>query len=173
MLSPPISTSSDTSLRSSSPCQDAQCDLSSAQCLLITYLVSSGFADVIGAALGASYGLLPTRLFTPLGNVGKVESANDLFNEAEERRSEDLDRFDELRSEGFGSTEDPEFLDILSLWLKLIEFAQDVLRRMDISGGGSQRQMSESFQKHTKQVRKKLEEAIRWVYHCSKDGRRA
>ncbi|GAA5892152.1 hypothetical protein JCM6882_005711 [Rhodosporidiobolus microsporus] len=111
------------------------------------YLLDSDFAEVLGAGLGALYGLLPGKLVvrtssasgdaTPrdgeaamaggmvLGGMGALHSEEDA--EALERKKEEEE--DRLRAEGYGLTGTGEFREGLDGFLKLVEFTQDILRR--------------------------------------------
>ncbi|BGP44538.1 hypothetical protein JCM10450v2_000352 [Rhodotorula kratochvilovae] len=110
------------------------------------YLLDSDFADVLGAGLGALYGLLPTKLVVRaeaaapglsapgeaqmtggmvLGGMGALHDEADA--EAVERRREEEEL--RLRAEGYGLTGTAEFREGLDGFLKLVEFTQDVLRR--------------------------------------------
>ncbi|GAA5846957.1 hypothetical protein JCM3766R1_004028 [Sporobolomyces carnicolor] len=113
------------------------------------YLLDSDFAEVLGAGLGALYGLLPSKLVVRkastggqagevvdgvvsknaggmqlggMGPLGEEEDAEDL----ERKREEEEDR---LRSLGVGLSGTPEVRDGLDSFLNLVEFAQDVLTR--------------------------------------------
>ena len=111
------------------------------------YLLDSDFADVLGAGLGALYGLLPTKLVVRvdttaasgtaageaqvtggmvLGGMGALHGDEADAEAAERRREDDEAR---LRAEGYGVTGTAEFRDALDGFLKLVEFTRDVLRR--------------------------------------------
>ncbi|GAA5941303.1 hypothetical protein JCM3775_001536 [Rhodotorula graminis] len=111
------------------------------------YLLDSDFADVLGAGLGALYGLLPTKLVVRadatatsgtapgeaqvtggmvLGGMGALHGDEADAEAAERRREDDEAR---LRAEGYGVTGTAEFRDGLDGFLKLVEFTRDVLRR--------------------------------------------
>ncbi|GAA6056768.1 hypothetical protein JCM3770_006123 [Rhodotorula araucariae] len=110
------------------------------------YLLDSDFADVLGAGLGALYGLLPTKLVVRaeaatavsavadesqraggmvLGGMGPLHDEADAEAVVRQREEEEL----RLRAEGYGLTGTAEFREGLDGFLKLVEFAQDVLRR--------------------------------------------
>lgn len=111
------------------------------------YLLDSDFADVLGAGLGALYGLLPTKLVVRadsaaasgtatgdaqvaggmvLGGMGALHDDEAGAEAAERRREEEELR---LRGEGYGITGTAEFREGLDGFLKLVEFTRDVLRR--------------------------------------------
>jgi hypothetical protein len=96
---------------------------------LAEYLLDSDFAEVLGAGLGALYGLLPSKLVVRAPGqedghggmvLGGMGDASDAPSESE------LDRMDAL---GIGDSSLREFADALALLLKLVAFTQDVLRR--------------------------------------------
>ncbi|PLW43593.1 hypothetical protein PCANC_10513 [Puccinia coronata f. sp. avenae] len=110
------------------------------------WVLDSDFADVLGASLGAAYGLLPSKLvITPrdpssedstgrmvLGGMGihftegLAESAQSIQEkEREERRQRLLI--------GLGVSGSAEFRGQIDLFLKMIEFAQDVMRNVNPS----------------------------------------
>jgi len=110
------------------------------------WVLDSDFADVLGASLGAAYGLLPSKLvITPrdpssedstgrmvLGGMGihfsegMAESAQAIQEkEREERRQRLLI--------GLGVSGSAEFRTQIDLFLKMIEFAQDVMRNVNPS----------------------------------------
>ncbi|EFP80132.1 uncharacterized protein PGTG_05357 [Puccinia graminis f. sp. tritici CRL 75-36-700-3] len=110
------------------------------------WVLDSDFADVLGASLGAAYGLLPSKLvITPrdpssedstgrmvLGGMGihfsegSAESAQAIQEkEREERRQRLLI--------GLGVSGSAEFRTQIDLFLKMIEFAQDVMRNVSPS----------------------------------------
>ncbi|GAA6020187.1 hypothetical protein JCM10207_004361 [Rhodosporidiobolus poonsookiae] len=110
------------------------------------YLLDSDFAEVLGAGLGALYGLLPGKLVvrkgeaageaTPqdgatagggmvLGGMGALHSEEDA--DELERKKEDEEM--RLMSEGYGLSDTGEFKQGLDGFLKLVEFTQDILRR--------------------------------------------
>lgn len=117
------------------------------------YLLDSDFADVLGAGVGALYGLLPGKLVvrttetraTPdkakswddpvvtenagamvLGGLGALGDDED--GEEAERKMEEEDA--RLQSLGVGISTSLEFKEALESWLKLVEFVQEVLKRM-------------------------------------------
>ncbi|GAA5837408.1 hypothetical protein JCM9279_005675 [Rhodotorula babjevae] len=111
------------------------------------YLLDSDFADVLGAGLGALYGLLPTKLVVRadataasgsapgeaqatggmvLGGMGALHGDGADAEAAERRREDDETR---LCAEGYGVTGTAEFREGLDGFLKLVEFTRDVLRR--------------------------------------------
>ncbi|GAA5950938.1 hypothetical protein JCM3765_004634 [Sporobolomyces pararoseus] len=113
------------------------------------YLLDSDFAEVLGAGLGALYGLLPTKLVVrsaanggqagemvdgmlsknaggmQLGGMGALGEEEDA-EELERKREEEEDR---LRSMGVGLSGTSEVRDGLDGFLKLVEFTQEVLKR--------------------------------------------
>ncbi|GAA6022482.1 hypothetical protein JCM11491_001692 [Sporobolomyces phaffii] len=113
------------------------------------YLLDSDFAQVLGAGLGALYGLLPTKLVVrpskgggqagevvdgvvsksaggmQLGGMGALGEEEDA-EEIERKREEEEDR---LKSMGVGLSGTTEVRDGLDALLKLVEFTQDVLNR--------------------------------------------
>ncbi|GAA5997296.1 hypothetical protein JCM5350_000984 [Sporobolomyces pararoseus] len=113
------------------------------------YLLDSDFAEVLGAGLGALYGLLPTKLVVrsaanggqtgevvdgvvsksaggmQLGGMGALGEEEDA-EELERKREEEEAR---LRSMGVGLSGTSEVRDGLDGFLKLVEFTQEVLKR--------------------------------------------
>ncbi|ORY73434.1 Retinoic acid induced 16-like protein-domain-containing protein [Leucosporidium creatinivorum] len=123
------------------------------------YLLDSDFADVLGAGLGALYGLLPTKLVVRaagatssskeppswddpimsegsggmvLGGMGALGEEED----AEEVQRKQEDEEMRLRSLGVGISGTDDFREGLDGWLKLVEFTQEVLRRGLVVGEG-------------------------------------
>lgn len=123
------------------------------------YLLDSDFADVLGAGLGALYGLLPTKLVLRapgatsssnkptswddpivsegsggmvLGGMGALGEEED----AEEVQRQQEDEEMRLRSLGVGISGSDEFREGVDGWLKLVEFTQEVLRRGLVVGEG-------------------------------------
>lgn len=110
------------------------------------WILDSDFADVLGAGLGAAYGLLPSKLIiTPrraldsgqasggmvLGDMGTHLTDDDIGQNKEEREREQ--RRERLWV-GLGVSGSEEFRAQMDLFLKLIEFTQDVLRNTSSSG---------------------------------------
>ncbi|GAA5856254.1 hypothetical protein JCM8547_000839 [Rhodosporidiobolus lusitaniae] len=115
------------------------------------FLLDSDFAEVLGAGLGALYGLLPRKLAVRtgaaagegaaaggagqdgelvsggmvLGGMGALHAEEDA--EALERKREEEEM--RLRAEGYGISGTEEFREGLDGFLKLVEFTQDILRR--------------------------------------------
>lgn len=113
------------------------------------YLLDSDFAEVLGAGLGALYGLLPGKLLVRpaggapsagawdddsveqgpggmvLGGMGALEDEDD----PEETRRKTEEEEDRLLALGVGLSDSADFRDGLDGWLKLVEFTQDVLER--------------------------------------------
>ncbi|GAA5972648.1 hypothetical protein JCM11641_002954 [Rhodosporidiobolus odoratus] len=115
------------------------------------YLLDSDFAEVLGAGLGALYGLLPSKLVvrtgaattdcvaTPqdgvgieggmvLGGMGPLQLEEGDADEAKRRKEEEERR---LRSEGYGISGTGDFREGLDGFLKLVEFTQEILRRSE------------------------------------------
>lgn len=113
------------------------------------YLLDSDFAEVLGAGIGALYGLLPTKLVVRtakdggqqasevmdgdelktggmqlggMGALGEDENAEEL----ERKREEEEDR---LKSMGVGLSGTSELREGMDGFLKLVEFTQEVLKR--------------------------------------------
>ncbi|EGG08970.1 uncharacterized protein MELLADRAFT_115875 [Melampsora larici-populina 98AG31] len=104
------------------------------------WILDSDFADVLGAGLGAAYGLLPSRLvITPrnpldhdgsggmvLGGMGTHLSDDATDPQTAEEREREQRRTRLLVGLGVSGSE--EFRTQMDLFMKLIEFTQDVLR---------------------------------------------
>lgn len=113
------------------------------------YLLDSDFAEVLGAGIGALYGLLPSKLVLRttsdggqqasevmdgvaaktggmqlggMGALGEDENAEEL----ERKREEEEDR---LKSMGVGLSGTNEMREGMDGFLKLVEFTQEVLKR--------------------------------------------
>ena len=99
---------------------------------LAEYLLDSDFADVLGAGMGALYGLLPSKvvlgsaLGTEEGMAGGMVLGGMYADQVTIPKTEEENR---MRSLGLESTDSPDFKASLDLFLKLVEFTQDVLRR--------------------------------------------
>jgi len=131
------------------------------------HLLDSDFAEVLGAGLGALYGLLPNKLVVRgldasapptgwtdggsgmLGGGGMVLGGMGALGEnadQEELEQQREDEEDKLRSLGYGITGTDEFRDSIDGWLTLVEFTQEVLMRCKVaedvlgSGGGEEDQ---------------------------------
>ena len=119
--------------------------------ILATYLASSDLADVLGAGLGALYGLLPAKLHIParpdaaVSGLSKPESempsanagdASDVFDAATQDALDDEERLHSLRDDGYAILGDADFAEQLKGWSKLVEFGQDVVRRAQSSVDG-------------------------------------
>lgn len=112
------------------------------------HLLDSDFAEVLGAGLGALYGLLPSKLAVRsadasaapagsadgladmgggmvLGGLGPLGDSVDAEELARQREDEE----DRLRSLGYGISGTDNFRDALDGWLTLVEFTQEVLGR--------------------------------------------
>ncbi|GAA5889919.1 hypothetical protein JCM5296_003649 [Sporobolomyces johnsonii] len=114
------------------------------------YLLDSDFAEVLGAGLGALYGLLPSKLVIRTG-AGAASTANDEWDAVvaepaggmvlggmgalgEEEDAEEMERKREeeelrLRAMGIAVSGTSEVREGLDGFLKLVEFTQDVLKR--------------------------------------------
>ncbi|KAK4055142.1 hypothetical protein OIV83_000422 [Microbotryomycetes sp. JL201] len=116
------------------------------------YLLDSDFAEVLGAGVAALFGLLPSKLAirpalgsTPsktdssdgqasiarqamvLGGLGALGEDENPETAAEERLKEE----DSLLANGVGLAGTEDFCESLDAWLKLVEFTQEVLTRLD------------------------------------------
>ncbi|MBW0499812.1 hypothetical protein O181_039527 [Austropuccinia psidii MF-1] len=105
------------------------------------WVLDSDFADVLGASLGAAYGLLPTKLLiTPrnsnngdslggmvLGGMGTHFSNHKTENDQTIQEKERQERRHRLLT-GLGVSDSSEFRVQIDLFLKLIEFTQDIMR---------------------------------------------
>ncbi|KAG0148072.1 hypothetical protein CROQUDRAFT_670193 [Cronartium quercuum f. sp. fusiforme G11] len=110
------------------------------------WILDSDFADVLGAGIGAAYGLLPSRLLiTPrhenpksgmvLGGMGTHLEDEEEDEQEGGRSSEERER-ERRRNQvfnGLGVSGSEEFRAQMDLFLKLVEFAQDVLRNTTTS----------------------------------------
>ena len=118
------------------------------------FLLDSDFAEVLGAGLGALYGLLPGKLLVRTGGsstgVGE-ESTVDGFaggmvlggmgalGEDDDPEAAKIRREEEengLRALGVGISGTADFREGLDGWLKLIEFTQEILRRSPVERYG-------------------------------------
>jgi hypothetical protein len=121
---------------------------------LAEYLLDSDFAQVLGAGLGALYGLLPSKLVVrppgSSGDAGDPEAGIEptgmvlggLGDLAQDETADSLGEQDEearMRSLGLGVSNSPEFRAALDLFLKLVEFTQDVVRRSASSSPSADR----------------------------------
>lgn len=107
------------------------------------WVLDSDFADVLGASLGAAYGLLPTKLVITPRDPSSEDSAGRMvlggmaihFSEglAESPHAVQEKEREERRQRlliGLGVSGSEEFRSQIDLFLKLIEFAQDVMRNV-------------------------------------------
>lgn len=110
---------------------------------LAEYILEGDFAEVLGAGLGAVYSLLPYKL-----ELRKDGGGSDIPSQAsgggmvlgvattgtmeEEKRRIELEE-DRVKKLGTDVSSSPEFKSRLDHFLKLIQFVQDVLRRLDVS----------------------------------------
>ncbi|GAA5997315.1 uncharacterized protein JCM10292_000173 [Rhodotorula paludigena] len=129
------------------------------------YLLDSDFAEVLGAGLGALYGLLPSKLVVrsadttgtadvggPTGSLAGAMVLGGMGALHDEEDGEEVQRLREeeelrMRGEGYGLTGTTDFSEGLDGFLKLVEFAQDVLRR-STDGGTSEDDSDEARQQH-------------------------
>ncbi|KAM0793547.1 hypothetical protein ACM66B_000984 [Microbotryomycetes sp. NB124-2] len=122
------------------------------------YLLESDFAEVLGAGIAALFGLLPSKLAikppsgsTPaknsaerhptrgaqgmvLGGLGALGEDQDPETAEAERQEEE----NALLASGVGLAGTEEFRESLDAWLKLVEFTQEVLTRLDDPLDGAQ-----------------------------------
>ncbi|KAG9003238.1 hypothetical protein FRB93_011151 [Tulasnella sp. JGI-2019a] len=118
---------------------DPVADAASALC---DYLLESDFAEVLSAGLGAVYSLLPYRLEVKQDNSVSGPSNNPggggmilgvvttgTVDEEKKRAEDEKSRIERLGTEVSTSV---EFRARLDHFLKLVEFVQDVLRRLQI-----------------------------------------
>ena len=112
--------------------------------ILASYLASSDLADVLGAGLGALYGLLPAKLHIParphgagfglvkpeagLQSAGAADTS-DVFDAATQDALDAEERLEALRDDGYAILGDADFTEQLKGWSKLVEFGQDMVRR--------------------------------------------
>lgn len=110
------------------------------------WILDSDLADVLGASLGALYGALPSKLVIRpvyddsvaaptreaaapggmvLGGMGALQEDEDAEITARRRQEED----DALQSHGYGISGTAEFTRALDHFLRLFEFAQEVVER--------------------------------------------
>jgi hypothetical protein len=116
------------------------------------YLLDSDFAEVLGAGLGALYGLLPSKLVVrppgASGDAGDPEAGiepsgmvlgglGDLAEDETAKEPRDRNEEARMRALGLGISDSPEFKAALHLFLKLVEFTQDVVRRSPSSSSSS------------------------------------
>lgn len=116
---------------------------------LAEYLLDSDFADVLGAGLGALYGLLPSKLIigttfdgdnedgVTFNGGGMVLGGMGLDTDSTSKKESEDETIMRMKSLGLGLSSSTEFKTSLALFLKLIEFTQDVLRRSPSSIGVS------------------------------------
>jgi len=105
---------------------------------LADYISKSDFADLLGASMGAVFSTLPRRVYiAPPGHSleGLVNSASQNL-EPTSKKIADFDTLyqkslvEQLHEDSVYLTTEDEVQDGLSLLLKLVEFAQDVLKRV-------------------------------------------
>ncbi|GAA6061042.1 hypothetical protein JCM10212_004616 [Sporobolomyces blumeae] len=146
----PRSTSTSTITPSTSRREASSASTREAVLAFAEYLLDSDFAEVLGAGIGALYGLLPSKLVVRapgpsgggssgavdpmapqratgmvLGGMGALGEEEDA-EELERKREEEEDR---LRSMGVGFSGSKEVRDGIDGFLKLVEFTQEVLKR--------------------------------------------
>ncbi|KAH9470109.1 hypothetical protein Pst134EA_007374 [Puccinia striiformis f. sp. tritici] len=110
------------------------------------WVLDSDFADVLGASLGAAYGLLPGKLvITPrdpgsedstgrmvLGGMG-IHFSEGLAESAQAIQEKEREERRQRLLIGLGVSGSAEFRTQIDLFLKMIEFAQDVMRNVNPS----------------------------------------
>lgn len=115
--------------------KDGDDPLSEAKLSLAEYIADGDFSEVLGAGLGAVYSLLPSKLVVRseakendaaatgmiLGGLRTVKGRDDGGGEAED---------DDEGDEGDGVSTSQNFRSLLDGLLKLLEFIQDVIRRI-------------------------------------------
>lgn len=100
------------------------------------WVLDSDFSDVLAAGLGAAYGLLPSKLSirhpedkTSMAMADRM--ALEGFDAPEDEPDEEDAEDEETRMKGLGLgfSSSPEFKFQFDLFVKILEFTQDVLRR--------------------------------------------
>ncbi|KAG9047004.1 hypothetical protein FS837_003240 [Tulasnella sp. UAMH 9824] len=108
---------------------------------LSEYILEGDFAEVLGAGLGAVYSLLPYKLElrkedagsdAPSHGGGMVLGVATTGTMDEEKRRLELEE-DRVRRLGTDVSSSPEFKARLDHFLKLLQFVQDVLKRLEVS----------------------------------------
>ncbi|KAG8902862.1 hypothetical protein FRC00_000498, partial [Tulasnella sp. 408] len=108
---------------------------------LAEYILEGDFAEVLGAGLGAVYSLLPYKLElrkedggsdAPSHGGGMVLGVATTGTMDEEKRRLELEE-DRVRRLGADVSSSPEFKARLDHFLKLLQFVQDVLKRLEVS----------------------------------------
>ena len=117
----------------------------SLQATLARYIADSDLAEMIGAGIGALYGLLPSKVHVPAlpptlsgaaATVPIPSQVDDVFD-ADTQEVTDLEEYyQDLRSDGYAIQGDQDLQDQVSAWCKVVEFAQDVVRRAGTSKDG-------------------------------------
>ncbi|KZP01225.1 hypothetical protein CALVIDRAFT_594730 [Calocera viscosa TUFC12733] len=106
--------------------------LTEASLAFAEYILESDFADVLAAALGAVYSLLPSKLIVRRqGGAGKVADDTMVLggiqsNEDESEMDEELER---ARAFGMDVSTSPEFKARLAHFVKMVDFVQEVILR--------------------------------------------
>ncbi|KIO27021.1 hypothetical protein M407DRAFT_233707 [Tulasnella calospora MUT 4182] len=108
---------------------------------LAEYILEGDFAEVLGAGLGAVYSLLPWKLElrkedggsdAPSHGGGMVLGIATIGTMEEEKRRIELEE-NRVRKLGADVSTSPEFKTRLDHFLKLLQFVQDVLKRLEVS----------------------------------------
>ncbi|KAG9002633.1 hypothetical protein FRB90_011347 [Tulasnella sp. 427] len=110
---------------------------------LAEYILEGDFAEVLGAGLGAVYSLLPYKLelrneVEGLEPTSQASGGGMMLGVAttgtvdEEKRRKEVEE-DRIKRLGADVSSSPEFKARLEHFLKLVQFVQDVLRRLEVS----------------------------------------
>lgn len=115
---------------------------------LLDYIARSDLAEMVGAGIGALYGLLPSQIYVaplPLSLAGApaVElsthlSTADVFDADVQEVTDQQEYLQGLRNDGYAVQGDKELQGQIDGWCKVVEFAQDLVRRAQTANGGTE-----------------------------------
>lgn len=127
---------SDSTNSTSTPINKLESITEESQLALIKFLIDSDFAQVLGAGLGALYGILPSKLSinnvtaspTSAANVEIVTGGMSLGGMGSTKGEDDLEaEQNRLKSLGISSSNETEFIESINIWLEVVEFTESVL----------------------------------------------
>ena len=106
--------------------------------ILASYLARSDLAEMVGAGIGALYGLLPAKIYVPplptsLPGAPALEAtpsrAGDVFDAEVQEAADHQDYLQDLRSDGYAIQGDQDLQYQIDSWCKVVQFAQDLVGR--------------------------------------------
>jgi len=101
-----------------------------ASLLCAEWMLDSDFAEVVGAGVGATYGLLPSRLFLSLSDLSHYEEPPDIQARPNSTLLYAID------------AHQPEVVSSLSLFLRLFQFAEDIIQiATSVSQGSREKEL--------------------------------